>query len=98
MLAAAESAKATAVGVLEAPTRLDDSGYRATFRVERLVAGSLGGAEAVAVGWEQFGDRPPRFREGERLLLALDRVPGQTLWVKRFPGRSGYLIGAPALR
>ncbi len=94
MLEAAESAVATAVGVLAAPTRLDDSGYRATFQIERLVAGSLGGAEIVAVGWEQFGDRPARFREGERLLLALDRVPGQTLWVKRFPGRSGYVIGA----
>jgi hypothetical protein len=92
---AAESARATIVGTVESTTRLDESGFRATLQVDRLLAGDVGDAGTVAVGWEQFdAGRAVRFREGDRLLLALDRVPGHTLWVKRFPGRKGFVIGA----
>jgi hypothetical protein len=95
LLAAAESAQATAVGTVAGPTRLDHSGFRATLRVERILAGDLGGAESVSLGWEEKSVEPrSRFREGERILVALERVPGNTLWLQRFPGRRGFAIAA----
>jgi hypothetical protein len=95
LLEAAESAQATAVGTVAEPTRLDHSGFRATLHVERILAGDLGGAESVSLGWEEKGVEPrSRFREGERILVALERVPGNTLWLQRFPGRRGFAIAA----
>jgi hypothetical protein len=84
-----------AVGTVHQPARLDDHGYRATFEIERVLAGDPGGEPSVAIGWEEFDvARGSRFGDGERLLLALDPVPGQTLWLRRFPHRRGFVIGA----
>jgi len=83
------------VGTVTGPTRLDEHGYRATLDVERLLAGDVGGEPSVAIGWEEFDVAGgSRFGDGERVLLALDPVPGQTLWVRRFPHRKGFVIGA----
>jgi hypothetical protein len=83
------------VGTVTRPVRLDEHGYRATIAIERVLAGDVGDEPKVAIGWEEFDvERGSRFGDGERVLLALDPVPGQTLWVRRFPHRKGFVIGA----
>ncbi len=93
LLEAAETALAVVIGIVARPTQIDEHGYRASLVVERVLRGDVGGKPRIAVGWEEFG-RGSRFAEGERVLLALERVPGQTLWVTRFPHREGYVIAA----
>ena len=93
LLGAAETALAVVIGRVAEPTRIDEHGYRASLVVERVLRGDVGEKPRIAVGWEEFG-RGSRFAEGERVLLALERVPGQTLWVARFPHREGYVIAA----
>jgi hypothetical protein len=83
------------VGTVTRPVRLDEHGYRATLAIERVLAGDVGDEPKVAIGWEEFDvERGSRFDDGERVLLALEPVPGQTLWVRRFPHRKGFVIGA----
>jgi hypothetical protein len=83
------------VGTVTQPIRLDEHGYRATLAIERVLAGDVADETKVAIGWEEFAvERGSRFADGERVLLALEPVPGQTLWVRRFPHRKGFVIGA----
>ncbi len=83
------------VGTVTRPVRLDEHGYRATLALERVLAGEVGDAPSIPIGWEEFNvERGSRFDDGERVLLALEPVPGQTLWVRRFPHRKGWVIGA----
>ncbi len=93
LLEAAETALAVVIGIVARPTQIDEHGYRASLAVERVLRGDVGGKLGIEVGWEEFG-RGSRFANGERVLLALERVPGQTLWVARFPHREGYVIAA----
>ena len=83
------------VGTVTRTARLDEHGYRATLALERVLAGEVGDEPSIPIGWEEFNvERGSRFDDGERVLLALEPVPGQTLWVRRFPHRKGWVIGA----
>lgn len=81
-------AKVTDVG------RIDTSGFGATFAVERDLANdSLPAGEALRVGWEELApDRPARFLEDERILVALEALPGYSLWRQRFPDGNAFAV------
>jgi hypothetical protein len=94
LLAASESALATELGVVQAPTQVDRSGWQAQLRVERVIGGALAETRP-RIAWEELAPgRPPRFRDGSRVLVALVPLPGGTLWLKRFPDRQGYAVAA----
>lgn len=84
-LAAAEQAACSVVGRIEERTRLDRHGYAAWLVVERVLAGDCGGAPRLRLGWEELARaRPPRFDDGNRIAVALEPIPGQSLWRTRF--------------
>jgi hypothetical protein len=82
-----EQARVVATGVVERPAAVDLHGWAAELSVEQVLAGA-GAAPGgrVRIGWEELArGRPARFRDGERVLVALVPLPGQSLWRKRFP-------------
>lgn len=86
LLDASESAAATVVGVVRAPARVDAHGYAATLDVERALAGALAPGSSQRIAWEELAlARPPRFADGDRVLVALAALPGASLWRQRFP-------------
>ena len=86
LLPAAETARATVVGRIDGVTRLDRTAYAATVRVERTLAGDTRPGAALRVAWEELAaTRPPRFADGQRVLVVLDDLPSGSLWRQRFP-------------
>jgi len=95
LLAAAETATATALGTVLEPGQVDLHGWAARLRVERVLAGDLVPESAVRIAWEELSrGRPARFRDGDRILVALDPLPGASLWSQRFPQRDALAVGA----
>lgn len=106
LLRAAEHAPRVALGTIEEPGAIDRSGWAAWLRVERELAapaptavGASGAAPAVTervrIGWEEVApDRPPRFAAGERVLVALEPLPGWSLWRQRFPKHDALAVAA----
>ncbi len=94
LLAAAESAAAVLVGSVREPRRIDLHGWSAQLEVERSLLGNFeGGRQRIA--WEELAtERPARFAEGERALVALDPLPGHSLWRKRFPKGDARAVAA----
>lgn len=97
VLRGAESARRVVVGRIDAVSKIDRHGWRATLAIERdLLAPAASEApstETITIGWEELADgRPPRFVSGTRVLVALEPLPGQTLWRQRFPKRDGFAV------
>lgn len=97
VLRGAETAQRVVAGRIDAAAQIDRHGWRATLAVERdLLAPATGAAtaaESLAIGWEELAEgRPPRFAAGDRVLVALEPLPGQSLWRKRFPKRDGFAV------
>lgn len=97
VLRGAEDAKRVVAGRIDTAGPIDRHGWRATLVVERdLLAPASGGdaaAETLAIGWEELAEgRPARFAAGDRVLVALGPLPGQTIWRKRFPKRDGFAV------
>lgn len=89
LLEAAEGAAHVVVGAVGSSARVDLHGFEAALVVERSLRGDAEAGATLRVAWEQFDpDRPSRFRAGQRWLLALDPLPGGSLWRERFPGAS----------
>jgi hypothetical protein len=67
--------------------QIDVHGYGASFAVERdLARDSTAPEETLRIGWEELAsERAARFRKGERVLVALEPLPGYSLWRQRFP-------------
>lgn len=85
LLDAAAGATCTAVGRIEARAQLDQHGYAAWLAVERVLAGDCGSTERLRLGWEELArGRAPRFADGDRIVAALEPIPGHTLWRTRF--------------
>jgi hypothetical protein len=79
---------------------VDAQGYRARLVVERDLAGAAdtGTSETLTIGWEELAQgRPPRFAVGERVLVALDPLPGYSLWRKRFPDGKAFAVAMQGL-
>jgi hypothetical protein len=86
LLDASEGAAATVVGVVRQPATVDTHGRSATLEVERSLAGDLAAGASQRIAWEELAlARPPRFADGDRVLVALDPLPGASLWRQRFP-------------
>jgi hypothetical protein len=85
LVEALEAAPAAVVGVVAEPRALDPHGYTARLHVEAALAGALPAGAEVRIAWEELARaRPPRFAEGERVLVALEPLPGASLWAQRF--------------
>jgi hypothetical protein len=83
------------LGTVEAPTQVDLHGWTARLRVEQVLAGDLTPGSATRIAWEELSrGRPARFRDGDRTLLALDPLPGASLWGQRFPDRNAMAVAA----
>ncbi|TFG97288.1 MAG: hypothetical protein E4H11_02155, partial [Myxococcales bacterium] len=83
---ALEAAPAALVGVVAEPRAIDAHGFSALLRVESSLTGSSPPGAVVRIGWEELAaSRASRFAEGERVLIALEPLPGASLWATRFP-------------
>jgi HEAT repeat protein len=84
LIEALEAAPLGVVGTIEGRSALDARSWRATLRVESVLVGEAGAAP-LAIAWEELASaRPPRFANGDRLLLALEPLPAGSLWRQRF--------------
>jgi len=87
LLPAAETAAATVTGLVVAVTRIDQHGYAATLVVDRVLSGGAAPGERLHIAWEELSPaRPPRFRDGDAVLVALEPLPSGSLWQQRFAG------------
>jgi len=86
LLVALEQAPAVLVGEVVRVEKIDLHGYSASVRVGRVLVGQPAPGSVVTIAWEELApSRQPRFGAGERVLLALTRLPGASLWSRRFP-------------
>lgn len=86
LLVALEQAPAVLVGEVSGVEKIDLHGYSARLRVERVIAGEPKVGAVLTIAWEELApSRQARFATGERVLLALTRLPGSSLWSRRFP-------------
>jgi hypothetical protein len=87
LLRGAEFAKRTVVATVVDVGQIDVHGYGATFSIERdLATDTTEPGETLRIGWEEMApERAARFRSGERVLVALEPLPGYSLWRQRFP-------------
>jgi hypothetical protein len=78
------------VGRIRAPESLDAHGFAAELEVERALVGEAAPGARVALVWEEPARaRPPRFADGDRVLVGLEALPQQSIWAERIaePGR-----------
>jgi hypothetical protein len=86
LVEAAETAPVTVVGHVREPRRIDQHGFTALLRVETSLRGPLEPRAEVRIAWEErAASRAPRFQEGDRILISLERLPGASIWQARFP-------------
>ena len=81
------------VGVTRDPGQIDTHGYAVNFEVERVLSGRFTPGTQLRIGWEEMSpSRRPRFIDGGRVLLALEPLPGYSLWRSRFPGGKAHAV------
>ena len=86
LLEAAETAPVTVVGHVLEPRRIDQHGHTALLRVEMSLRGPLEPGAELRIAWEErAASRAPRFEEGDRILVSLERLAGASIWHARFP-------------
>lgn len=86
LLRALEASPASVVGNVGEPRRLDERAYTAKLTVEEPLTGPIERGAVVAIAWEERSpSRAVRFRKGDRLLLALEPLPGMSIWRERVP-------------
>lgn len=92
-LAAAGAAEAVVLGRAGPTQEVDRTGRVAPIAVERVLAGAP--PAPLRVAWEDLAPRrAPRLPEQQRVLLALEPLPGFSLWRQRFPGGGPLAIAA----
>jgi HEAT repeat protein len=75
-----------AVGVTRKLGAVDAKAYTAELVVEQALGAGVATGRTLRIVWEELAAaRPPRFGEGERVLVCLTPLPGSTLWLRRFP-------------
>ncbi len=86
LVEALEAAPSAVVAVVAEPRQIDAHGYTARLQVESALAGRVSAGAELHIGWEELASsRVPRFADGERVLLALEPLPGDSIWATRFP-------------
>jgi hypothetical protein len=86
ILEALERAPVSVVGTLRDVRRLDDEAWTARVVVERVLTGAPT-ATWLAAWEERARSRGVRFRDGDRVLLCLEALPGHSIWRQRIPDR-----------
>jgi hypothetical protein len=95
LLAAAERSVLTVTGTIREVQRLDARGFAARLETDRVLAGTLPSEGSQRIAWEEFSStRPPRFADGERILVALEALPTASIWRGRFPAGDALRVGA----
>jgi len=93
LLAAASAAEVVVMGRAGETERIDRHGRATWLVVERVVYGDP--PQPLRVAWEDLAPRrASRLPQGEPVLLALDPLPGLSLWRQRFPAGGVRVIGA----
>lgn len=83
---ALESSPATVIGTVSQPRQVDAHGWTAQLEVESAVVGDVETGTVVPFAWEKLARSAPQtFREGDRILVSLERLPGDSIWRTRFP-------------
>ena len=73
-------------GEVKKAAQLDLHGHSARLEIETALVGPLRPGRVLWIAWEELSpSRPPRFRDGDRILVALDSLPGVSLWLDRIP-------------
>jgi hypothetical protein len=86
LVEALEAAPTAVVAVVAEPRQIDAHGFAARLRVESSLAGPVPAGAELRIAWEELaGSRAPRFAEGDRVLVALEPLPGASIWATRFP-------------
>jgi hypothetical protein len=86
LVMALEEAVVAAVGRVEEVEHLDVHGYAARLRVERSFSEGVAPGAVLSLAWEELASsRAPRLAPGERVLVALEPLPGASLWSRRLP-------------
>jgi hypothetical protein len=87
LLRGVEHAKRVVVATVVDAGPIDTHGYGASLAVERdLARDATAPGETLRIGWEELApERAARFRNGERVVVALEALPGYSLWRQRFP-------------
>jgi hypothetical protein len=89
LVQALEEAPLGVVAVLGQPRALESGAWAASASVETTLVGTA--PEGLVVVWEELvPERPVRFRKADRVLLALEPLPGHSLWRKRLPDISAW--------
>jgi hypothetical protein len=95
LLAASETGTATVAGTVGPAVRLDVRGLAAELAVERVLAGTIPTGSHQRIAWEEISpQRPLRFPEGARLVVALEPLPSGSLWRGRFPEGGALAVAA----
>ena len=85
-LAVAEGARWVVVGDAASTAPVDRHCYAASLVVQRALVGDDAPGAELRIAWEELARvESPRVRDGARLVVALDPLPGQSLWRRRFP-------------
>jgi hypothetical protein len=85
LVEALEAAPLAVVGTIEDRTALDARGWRASVAVESALVGEAPRGTKLVIAWEELATaRPPRFGNGDRVLLALEPLEANSLWRQRF--------------
>lgn len=98
-IAALERAPAAVVAEVLDTRQIDAHGYRGSLGVESALVGDVAPGAVLLVAWEELSpSRPPRFSVGDRVLVALERLSGASIWLTRIPDRGERLqmLGIPA--
>jgi hypothetical protein len=93
LLESMQSAPVTAVGIVHDAEPIDGRALSASLRIESLLVwppNSVVSAPppdaAIAFVWEERApSRPVRFSDGDRVLVVLEALPGDSIWLERIP-------------
>ena len=86
LVEALEAAPTAVVAVVAEPRQISAHGFAARLRVESSLAGPVPAGAELRIAWEELAtSRAPRFAEGDRVLIALEPLPGASIWAARFP-------------
>ena len=89
LLEAMESGAAVVVGHVADVERLDTHSYAAKIAIETVVGASSESVDESApirIAWEELATgRPPRFEDGDRVLVCLEPLGTESIWTTRIP-------------
>jgi hypothetical protein len=86
IFACLETGPVAVVGEIASLRDLDTHGRAAEVVVERVLTGNAERQTRLTIAWvEQALARPVRFGDGERVLVCLEPLPPQSVWLSRLP-------------